>query len=373
MRILFTCGGTAGHINPAVALARIFQERHKDCRVLFVGAKGGMETRLVPKEGYECRTVEVYQLDHRLNPRAVLWNLKAAGILRAAVGAAGRIIDEFRPDLVVGTGGYASYPVVKAAARRHIPTAIHESNALPGMTTKALAGMVDVVMVGFEAAKAHYSRAKRVEVTGTPVRPDFYRFTRAEAREKLGIPRSEPVVLCFWGSLGAAHMNEYMEDFMALAVKDGVPFRLIQGAGRSFAPMSGHLKERGIDLDQYPRLELREYIYDMPAAMAASDLVLCRAGAATLSEVAAVSKPAILVPSPNVTADHQTKNARVLSGGGGAILLPESECSGKALYRLVTELLADPPRRESMSRALASLSVTDAAEEIYRVLRSVML
>lgn len=372
MRILFTCGGTAGHINPAVALARVFQARHKDCRVLFVGARGGMETRLVPKEGYECRTVEVYQLIHRLDLKALAWNAKAVGALRAAVAEAGRIIDEFRPDLVVGTGGYVSYPVVKAAAKRRVPTAIHESNALPGVTTKALAGLVDVVMVGFEAAKSRYGRARRVEVTGTPVRPDFYRFTRAEAREKLGIAPAEPVVLCFWGSLGAAHMNEYMEDFMALAVKNGVPFRLIQGAGRSFTGMAEHLRGRGIDLARYPRLELREYIYDMPAVMAASDLVLCRSGAATLSEVAAVSKPAILVPSPNVTADHQTKNARVLAGSGGAILLPESECSGRALYRLVTELLDDPPRRAEMGRALAALSVNDAAEEIYRVLRSIM-
>lgn len=373
MRILFTCGGTAGHINPAVALARVFQARHKDCRVLFVGAKGGMETRLIPKEGYECRTVEVYQLEHRLRRGAIAWNIKAVGALGRAVADAGRIIDEFRPELVVGTGGYASYPVVKAAAKRHIPTAIHESNALPGVTTKALAGLVDVVMVGFEAAKSRYGRARRVEVTGTPVRPDFYRYTRAEARSMLGIPLEEPVALCFWGSLGASRMNEYMEDFMALAVKDGVPFRLIQSAGRSYADMTGNLKGRGIDLAQYPRLELREYIYDMPAVMAASDLVLCRSGAATLSEVAAVSKPAILVPSPNVTADHQTKNARVLAGSGGAILLPESECSGRVLYRLVTELLDDPLRRAEMGRALSALSVTDAAEEIYRVLRSIMI
>lgn len=372
MRILFTCGGTAGHINPAVALARVFQARHEDCRVLFVGAKGGMETRLIPKEGYECRTVEVYQLVHRLDLEALSWNVKAVSALRAAVADAGRIIDEFRPDLVVGTGGYASYPVVKAAAKRHIPTAIHESNALPGVTTKALSGLVDVVMVGFQAAKSRYGHAKRVEVTGTPVRPDFYRFTRAEARQALGIAQEEPVVLCFWGSLGAERMNEYMEEFIALAVKNDVPFRLIQGAGRNFERMSGDLKGRGIDLSAYPRLELREYIYDMPTVMAASDLVLCRAGAATLSEVAAVSKPAILVPSPNVTADHQTKNARVLSDSGGAVLLPESECSGKTLYRLVTELLNDPSRRESMSRALSALSVTDAAEEIYRVLRSIM-
>jgi len=373
MRILFTCGGTAGHINPAVALARVFQARHKDCQVLFVGAKGGMETRLIPKEGYECRTVEVYQLEHRLDPEALVWNVKAVGALRAAVADAGRILDEFRPGLVVGTGGYASYPVVKAAAKRHIPTAIHESNALPGMTTKALSGLVDVVMVGFEAAKSCYGRARRVEVTGTPVRPDFYRYTRSEARQVLGIPQEEPVALCFWGSLGAARMNEYMEDFIALAVKNAAPFRLIQGAGRSYAQMTEDLKGRGIDLSEHPRLELREYIYDMPAVMAASDLVLCRSGAATLSEVAAVSKPAILVPSPNVTADHQTKNARVLSDSGGAVLLPENECSGRALYRLVTELLDDPTRRASMSRALTALSVTDAAEEIYRVLRSIMV
>lgn len=372
MRILFTCGGTAGHINPAVALARIFQERHKDCQVLFVGAKGGMETRLIPKEGFECRTVEVYQLDHHLDFGAIAWNLKAAGALGRAVSDAGKIIDEFRPDLVVGTGGYASYPVVKAAARRHIPTAIHESNALPGMTTKALAGLVDVVMVGFEAAKPYYGRAKRVEVTGTPVRPDFYRYTRTEARQALGFPRDGPVVLCFWGSLGAARMNEYMEDFIALAVKNGVPFRLIQGAGRNFSLMREHLREKGIDLSRYPQLELREYIYDMPAVMAASDLVLCRSGAATLSEVAAVSKPAILVPSPNVTADHQTKNARVLSDSGGAVLLPEEECSGEALYRLVEQLLSDGLRRKNMARALSALSSSDAAEEIYRVLRSVM-
>lgn len=372
MRILFTCGGTAGHINPAVALARVFQERHRDCEVLFVGARGGMETRLIPKEGYECRTVESYQLEHSWSPEALAWNLKVVSKLRSSVAEAGKLLDEFKPDLVVGTGGYASYPVVKAAARRHIPTAIHESNALPGMTTKALSGLVDVVMVGFRAAVPYYSRAKRVEVTGTPVRPDFFRYTRAEARAKLGLTDDLPLVLCFWGSLGAARMNEYMVDFFALAARDGAPFRLIQSAGRSYDKMTAALAERHIALSQYPRLELREYIYDMPAVMAAADLVLCRAGAATLSEVAAVSKPAILVPSPNVTADHQTRNARVLADSGGAILLPESECSGRVLYGLVRELLDDAPRREVMRRALSAQSVNDAAEEIYRVLRSVM-
>ena len=372
MRVIFTCGGTAGHVNPALALAGLIRDRRPTSEILFVGAHRGIERKLIEAAGWKFRAVEISSFHRSLRPSEIRHNMVSLRNLIRSPKEARGLLEIFPADLVVGTGGYASYPVVKAAARRHIPTAIHESNALPGMTTKALAGLVDVVMVGFEAAKPYYGRAKRVEVTGTPVRPDFYRYTRTEARQALGFPRDGPVVLCFWGSLGAARMNEYMEDFIALAVKNGVPFRLIQGAGRNFSLMREHLREKGIDLSRYPQLELREYIYDMPAVMAASDLVLCRSGAATLSEVAAVSKPAILVPSPNVTADHQTKNARVLSDSGGAVLLPEEECSGEALYRLVEQLLSDGLRRKNMARALSALSSSDAAEEIYRVLRSVM-
>ena len=372
MRILFTCGGTAGHINPAVALARVFQDRHRDCRILFVGADGGMETRLVPREGFECRTVTVHHLDHRKSLAALKCNLKVLAGLRTAGRQADAILEEFSPDLVVGTGGYASYPVVKAAARRRIPTAIHESNALPGVTTTALSRVVDVVMVGFEAAAAHYGHAKRVEVTGTPVRPDFFRYDRAQARALLGVPDALGVVLSFWGSLGAERMNGFMEDFMVRAAHENAPFLHIHGGGRDFEAMTGHLAQRGLDLSRLPRLDLRQYIYDMPAVMAASDLVLCRAGAATLSELAAIARPAILVPSPNVTADHQTKNARMLADSGGAVLLSEAECSGDALYELVSGLLADPARRRTMSRALADMAVPDAAEAIYSVLRSIM-
>lgn len=365
MNILFTCGGTAGHINPAVALARVFQSHDPSCQVLFVGADGGMETRLVPREGYECRTVTVQHLDHRKSFAALKKNLKVLAGLRTARKQAEAILDEFRPDLVVGTGGYASFPVVRAAAKRRIPTAIHESNAVPGVTTKSLAGVVDLVMVGFEAALPHYSKAKRAEVTGTPVRPDFFAHTKAEAREKLGIPADCPVVLSFWGSLGAERMNGYMTQFMARAQREGSSFRHIHSAGRNYETMSAALKEQGVD---HPGLDLRDYIYDMPLVMAAADLVLCRAGAATLSEVAAIARPAILVPSPNVTADHQTKNAAVLAEAGGAVLLPEADCSGDKLYELVCQLLDDPRRREEMSRALSAMAAPDATEAIYQKL-----
>ena len=369
MRILFTCGGTAGHINPAVALARTFQSHDPDCQILFVGADGGMETRLVPREGYECRTVTVMHLVHRISFSALKKNLKVLAGLRIARKQAEAILDEFKPDLVVGTGGYASFPVVRAAAKRRIPTAIHESNAVPGVTTKSLSGVVDLVMVGFEAALPHYDKAKRVEVTGTPVRPDFFAHTKAEARAKLGLDADTPIVLSFWGSLGAEKMNGYMTQFMARAQRENASFRHIHSAGRNYETMTAALKEQGV---KNPNLDLRDYIYDMPLVMAAADLVLCRAGAATLSEVAAIARPAVLVPSPNVTADHQTKNASVLSQAGGAILLPESECSGDALYELVCGLLADPQRREDMSRALSAMAAPDATEAIYRKLLSLL-
>ena len=337
MNILFTCGGTAGHVNPAVALARIFQEREPGCRVLFVGADGGMETRLVPKEGYPIETVRITNFHRSLAPADIAHNLGTLRNMYTSQKQARRIVDEFRPDLVVGTGGYASFPVVKEAARRHIPTAVHESNAVPGLTTKALSKVVDCVMVGFEESRSHYDHPEKVVVTGTPVRGDFFRYTRQEAREKLGFTDDRPLLLSYWG----------------------------------FAWMQEELLRRGLKLGDNG-VELREYIYDMPLVMASADVVLCRAGASTISELTAIAKPSILVPSPNVTANHQEKNARVLADQGAAVLLLEKDCQGDALYEQADGLLRDRPRREEMVRALNSMAVPDAGEKIYQTLREVM-
>ena len=373
MNILFTCGGTAGHINPAVALARVFQSHHPDCKVLFVGADGGMETRLVPKEGYECRTVTIQHLDHHKTFAALKKNIQVLASLGAAQKQANAILDEFQPDLVVGTGGYASFPIVKTAAKRHIPTAIHESNAVPGVTTKSLSGVVDLVMVGFEAARAHYTKAKRVEVTGTPVRPDFFLHTKEEARAALGLNDDRPLLVSFFGSLGATVMNGLMTEVLIQEARDGAPYRHIHGAGRDYDVMSAALAREKIELDN-TGLELRQYIYDMPLVMAAADLVICRAGAATLSELTAIAKPAILVPSPYVANDHQTKNAHVLAAAGGAILLPEHDCEGKSevLTEMIAELMSQSEKRDSMSRALAAMATPDATESIYKTLCDLM-
>lgn len=369
MNILFTCGGTAGHINPAVAVARMFQERHPGCSVLFVGADGGMETRLVPKEGFLLKTVTITNFQRSLTPAAIGHNVGTLWNVLKSDRQAKEILDEFKPDLVVGTGGYASYPVVKAAAKRGIPTAVHESNAVPGLTTKALSKVVDTVMVGFAESREHYEKPEKVVVTGTPVRGDFFRRTRAEAREELGIRDDRPLLLSYWGSLGAEKMNGYMTDFITLEHKAGVPFRHIHGAGRDFTAMTEALKPIGTIGNG---VEIREYIYDMPLVMAAADLVLCRSGASTISELAAISKPSVLVPSPNVTADHQTRNAQILANAGGAVLLPEKDCSGERLYEVVSDLLKCSEKRMDMSRKLSELAVTDANEKIFATLTALL-
>ena len=371
MNILFTCGGTAGHVNPAVALAHIFQERHPGCRVLFVGADGGMENKLVPKEGYEIRSVTITNFHRSFAPADIAHNLGTLMNMRKSKKQAQAILDEFQPDLVVGTGGYASFPVVNEAARRKIPTAVHESNAVPGLTTKALARVVDRVMVGFEESRSHYDDPSKVVVTGTPVRGDFFKYTRQEAREKLGLTDERPLLLSYWGSLGAEVMNQKMVDFIAKECYEGAPIRHIHGAGRDFPWMREELLRRGLKLGDNG-VEVREYIYDMPLVMAAADVVLCRAGASTISEITAIAKPSVLVPSPNVTANHQEKNARVLAGQGAAILLREQDCVENTLYDSAMLLLRERDRRDAMVRALNAMAVPNAGEKIYQTLREIM-
>lgn len=374
MKIIFTCGGTAGHISPALALARLFQSRRPDTQILFVGAAGeSMESRLVPKEGFPLERVEVSSFYRKLNWEGLRHNAKALADVARSRAQADRILDDFQPDLVVGTGGYASYPVTRQAARRGIPTAIHESNAVPGLTTRRLAKYVDRVMLGLPGDLSHYPHPERVVVTGTPVRPDFFAHTRQEARAELGFSDDKPLVLASWGSLGAEVMNRQMVDFLALCIRAGCPFRVIHGSGeRYFDDVLEGLERQDIHLSAHPELEVRPYLYDMPLVMAAADLVLCRAGASTLSELSALGKPAVLIPSPNVTGDHQTKNAQAAAEKGGAVLLPEARCTPQGLFDTVTALLADPPRRREMGAAIAALAPADAHERIYQTLMDLL-
>ena len=365
-RVIFTCGGTAGHVNPAIALAQLMHQRDPETRFLFVGAERGLEKDLIPKAGYDFRTVHISSFHRSLKPRELRHNLISVMNLMRAPREARAILGQFPPDVVIGTGGYASFPMVKAAARAGIPTAVHESNMVPGLTTEMLEPFADRIMVGFEACREHYRHPEKVIVTGTPVRQDFFRLTKAEAKRALGVDDGRPLLVSFWGSLGASGMNRLMADFLALeAAKE--PFHHIHGAGKVGYPvLLDLLREKGVDLKEHPALQVREYIYDMAVVMRAADLVLCRAGASTISELTALGVPALIVPSPYVTNNHQEKNARVLEAAGGAEVLLEQGCSGQALFQAACGILRDEGRRAEMEQAMSALGIRDATERIYQ-------
>ena len=364
MRIIFTCGGTAGHVNPAIALAGEFIKRDAKTEILFVGAKRGLERNLVTKAGYAFRAVEVSSFHRSMKPKELKHNLVSVKNLLSSPVEARGIIKEFKPDLVVGTGGYASYPVIKAAHRLGIPTAVHESNAQPGLATKLLEPYTDLIMVGFEACRAYYKNKEKVVVTGTPVRGDFVTMTKSEARRKLGYTDERPVVVSFWGSLGAGAMNRQMAEYLYLEAEKE-PFHHIHSVGSlGWQKMQDWVGAYGVDLNNHPAIDVREYIYDMATVMRSADLVISRSGASTLSELTALGLPAILVPSPNVTNHHQEKNAQVLADAGAAVYLAEEQSSGKALFHLTAALLKDKERLSRMSAAMRSLGVPDATAKI---------
>lgn len=371
MRFIFTCGGTAGHIYPAVAVANLIKERQPDSEIIFVGAKGKMETELVPREGYEIKTVEITNFSRSRSFAGLKHNIKTVRNVVASRKEARRILKEFKPVAVIGTGGYASYPILREAAREGIPTAVHESNAAPGLTTRVLSGVVDRVMVAFEDSRSRYKDPDKVVVTGTPVRSEFINADKAAAKKALG-REDKPLVLSFWGSLGAQVMNGRMEEFIAMEQADGSFYHVhATGKGKLEKLVTG-VEEQGADVGDIPTLELREYIFDMPLLMAAADLVLCRAGASTLAEIMACGTASILVPSPNVTDNHQEKNARVVEKGGAAKVMVESEFDAKQLYGAVAELLNDKTRLKEMGENARRLAVSDAAERIYDIIMEIV-
>ena len=365
MKVLFTCGGTAGHINPALGVAGRIRELIPESEILFVGAEGHMETELVPREGYPLETVRIEGFQRSLKPKMILRNLKTAGLLAESLRKSRRIIREFRPDVAVGTGGYVCYPVLRSASAMGIPTCVHESNAVPGLTTRLLESRVDRILVGLEESRGYYKDPSKVKLTGTPVRVAFRDADKARARRELGLPADQPIVLAVFGSLGAGDVNRIMEELIARMGPEP-PFRLIYATGkRYYEDVSAALAARGLTS---PLIDLREYIYDMPKVMAAADVILCRAGASTISELTYLGKPAIIIPSPNVVNHHQEKNASVLAEAGAAKMLVEGRLDAEELYDAVISLVNDPAASAAMHEASERLGVKDATDRITSII-----
>jgi len=362
MKIVFTGGGTGGHVNPALNIAKEIKSMHPDAEISFVGTKRGIESTLVPKAGFEIDFVDVQGFRRKLTPAALKENCKAAYKAITSVHAAKKILKKRKPDVVVGTGGYVSWPTVKAAAKMGIPCLIHEQNTFPGVTTKKLAHYAKIVCISFEGSERFFAESDRYKLllTGNPIHVDT--ITRAEARAKLGISPDEPYILSFGGSMGARFVNEQCFALMeSYSVPNGI--RHDHAIGRvGYKEFSAKAKESG--LDKRDNVTLVEYFYDMPYRQAAADIIICRAGAMTLAELAVRGKAAIFIPSPHVAEDHQYKNAKLLADAGAAVVYRESELNSEILRDAVNDLITCDNKRKRIEDSIRNFAVNDSAKRI---------
>lgn len=365
MRILFAGGGTAGHINPALSVADYMKERENDFEALFIGTERGLEKKLVPSNGYNIKYIDIRGFDrkHLLKNVSVLFKLKKSEI------DCKKIIKEFKPDAVVCTGGYVSGPVAIAAHKMHVPAIIHEQNVYPGLTVKGAEKYVDYVAVSFEETAAHMKHAEKCVVTGNPIRTELLRAEKETARAKLGLT-DKPFVLVFGGSLGAAKINSTMTEVLKkLAAEKKVS--LLFGTGdRNYDTVMQNLKNSGVELTE--DIKVVPYIDNMSTVMAAADVVVARAGAITVSEIAALGKPSVLIPSPNVVRNHQEQNAREFERNNAAEVITEDVLTPELLYNKITALTADKNRLADMSANVKKLAKTDALERIYEIVKKIV-
>ncbi len=370
MKILFAGGGTAGHINPALAIAGYVKERQPDAEILYIGAAGGMEERLVPQAGFPFRGITVQGFRRKISFSALKENIVTIKKAISASREARKIIEEFQPDICIGTGGYVSGPVLRTAAKMGIPTLIHEQNAYPGVTNKMLSRHASRVMLAMPDARAHFKGKCRFVDTGNPVRGEILVQEKQAARQQLGLDQ-RPVILSFGGSLGARRINESLADVIARSAKDG-RYQHIHAYGQYGKWFPQLLEEKGADLNNAKNLDIREYINDMPVCLAAADVVIARAGAITLSEIQVKGKPSILIPSPNVAENHQFHNAMSLVNQNAAVMIEEKDLTPEKLTEEIDKLASDPKRLAEYAENAKRMAIADAAKRIYSVIIEVL-
>ena len=370
MKVLIAGGGTAGHINPALAIAGQIKKMQPDAEITFVGTPNGMESRLVPAEGYNYEAMNIAGIQRKLSLTNIKRNAQALWYLANSSKRAKQIVEKVQPDIAIGTGGYVSGPVMRKAAQMGVPLVIHEQNAFPGVTTKMLSKYAKCVMLAVEDAKPRLGDDVVTRITGNPLRADLLTYDKGKARQELGLD-DRPLVLSFGGSLGARAINESMLAMLCRSAKDG-RYNHIHGYGQYGGFILDELKSAGVDLASCPNLDVREYINDMPRVMAAADIVVCRAGAITLSELQARGKVSILIPSPNVAENHQYHNAMALVRRNAAEVIEESELSGEALMAAADCILGDPEKLRLMSENAHKMAITDSCERIYDIIEQVL-
>lgn len=353
MKVIISGGGTAGHINPALAAAGHFK-REKNAEILFIGTEKGLENKLVPKAGFNIRYIEVAGLIRKLTPKNFLVLKK----FLTAISHSKKILREFQPDLVIGTGGYVCAPVLFAAHALKIPAVIHEQNVIPGVTVKMAAKIADLICISFPETTKYMkpAYAEKCRLTGNPIREEMLSLSREEARKKLNLDH-RPFIVAFGGSLGAQKLNQAVVDLFNTENTDR--FQFLLGTGQRY-----YDEVKNAVAQKTPSIRIEPYINDMDAVMTAADLVIGRSGALTISELCALGKPSVLIPSPNVAHDHQTYNAKSMEKAGCALVIPDAELDGKQLYSAISKLISEPDRLAKMSEKARSIGITDGAKRI---------
>lgn len=370
LKVLLAGGGTGGHINPALAIASIIKQYHPDAEFLFAGTPNGMEANLIPKAGYNFAPIQVSGFQRKLTPKNIVRNAKAAAYLSMSGYRSKKIIDSFKPNIVIGTGGYVSYPILAKAVQMGIPSVIHEQNAFPGITNRLLAKKVDEVMLTVDEAAQHLDACAKYTVTGLPVRSGFSAgaLSRTEAKKKLGLD-DNICIFSFGGSLGAGAINKGAEALIKWEKKNNIPVNHIHGYGKMGKDtFLRNLAEAGIEPQNDGRLIVNEYIHNMDVCLAAADLIICRSGASTISELQAMGRASILIPSPNVTANHQYHNAMVLGRAGAAVVIEEKDLTDDILIEKVNEFILNPEKLDTLAKRAAETYVNDTPERIYSVI-----
>ncbi len=364
MRVIVSGGGTGGHINPAIAIARYIKEVDSEAEILYVGTEHGLEKKLVPAQNIPIKYIDVYGFRRSLSPKNIYILAKAF----MGISEGKKILKEFKPDVVIGTGGYVCGPLLYAASKMGIPTIIHEQNVIPGLTVKMLANVVDVVATSFDTTKNYLKKHKKIVLTGNPVRADLLKVTRFEARIKFDLDE-KPTVLFMGGSLGAKSINDALIEIVTKNMAED--YNIIASTGeRNFDFVMEEIKK---EVSEIPKnINIQPYIYNTDVAFAAADIIICRTGAVTVSELAASGKPSIVVPSPNVAHNHQEYNAKYLSDRGAAILIHDDELTGTKLNAEILTLVNDKKRLSDMSVKAKTAAIYDATDKIYNAAKKLM-
>ncbi len=366
MKVIIAAAGTAGHINPGIAIANKIKKEIPNSKIIFIGTIRGLENDLVPRAGYELKTIEAYGIQKRIN----ITNIK--NFLKTIKGfsEAKEIIKEEKPDLVIGTGGYICGAVLTAAAKQNIPTMLHESNAYPGLAVRMLAKRTTTIMVGFKEAKEKLTKAKRVVLTGTPTKISNTRIDKDKVKKDLGITNDLPIVLIFGGSQGAKAINDIV--LQIIKNKLNKNYQIIWAPGKNqYEIIKSELLKENIDINNVKNAKIIPYIYNMQEMMAISDLIIARSGAMTITELSIMEKPAIFIPLPSRNANRQEDNARVLEKLNAARVILEEDLSCDKLEETIEQLIVDRKELEQMGKNGAEIAIDNAEDKIFEEIKNI--